>query len=63
VISVPVSIFLLNKWLERFAFRISLSWWIFAIAGISAIGIAILTVSWQSLRAARSNPVDAIRYE
>lgn len=63
VISVPVSIFLLNKWLERFAFKTGLSWWIFAVAGLSAVVIAILTVSWQSLRAATRNPVEAIRYE
>lgn len=63
IFSVPVSIFLLNKWLERFAFRTELSWWIFALAGFSAVVIAILTVSWQSLRAATSNPIEAIRYE
>jgi putative ABC transport system permease protein len=63
ILSVPISIFLLNKWLERFAFKTELSWWIFAAAGLSAVIIAILTVSWQSLRAARSNPVEALRHE
>jgi putative ABC transport system permease protein len=63
ILSVPISIFLLNKWLERFAFKTELSWWIFAAAGLSAVVIAILTVSWQSLRAARSNPVEALRHE
>ena len=63
LVSVPLSIFLLNKWLERFAYKTELSWWIFGLAGLSAIIIAILTVSWQSIRAATSNPVDAIRYE
>ena len=63
IIAVPVSVFLLNRWMERFAYRTELSWWIFALAALSAIIIAILTVSWQSLRAATSNPVKAIRYE
>jgi putative ABC transport system permease protein len=63
LVSVPLSIFLLKNWLERFAYKTELSWWIFGLAGISAIIIAILTVSWQSIRAATSNPVDAIRYE
>jgi putative ABC transport system permease protein len=63
VIAVPASIYLLSKWLERFAYRTELSWWIFAAAGLSAIVIAILTVSWQSLRAATRNPVEALRYE
>ena len=63
VIAVPVSIYLLDKWLERFAYKAGLSWWIFALAGLSAVIIAILTVSLQSLRAARSNPVEALRHE
>lgn len=63
IVSVPASVFLLNKWMERFAYRTELSWWIFAIAGILAFIIAILTVSWQSLKAATANPVDSIRYE
>ncbi|HEX2920062.1 MAG TPA: FtsX-like permease family protein [Bacteroidales bacterium] len=63
VVSVPVSVFLLNKWLEKFAYRTELSWWIFAASGLLAIIIVILTVTWQSLRAAWSNPVESIRYE
>ncbi|HEX2967638.1 MAG TPA: ABC transporter permease [Bacteroidales bacterium] len=63
IASVPLSVFLLNKWLERFAYRTELRWWIFAAAGMLAIIVAILTVSWQSVRAARQNPVEALRYE
>jgi putative ABC transport system permease protein len=63
VISVPASIWLMSQWMKRFAYRTELSWWIFAIAGCSAIIIAILTVSWQSWRAAVKNPVEALRYE
>lgn len=63
VIAVPATVWLLNKWLERFAYKTELNWWIFALAGLSAVVIAILTVSWQSWRAATRNPVDTLRYE
>ena len=62
-IATPVTWYLLNKWLENFAYRTTLSWWIFALAGLLALGIALLTVSWQSWRAATRNPVEALRYE
>ena len=63
VIATPIAWFSLNKWLENFANRISISWWIFAAAGMLALGIALLTVSWQSWKVARRNPVEALRYE
>jgi putative ABC transport system permease protein len=62
-IAVPVAWFSMDKWLSNFAYRSELSWWIFALSGIIALGIAILTVSWQSWRAAARNPIDALRYE
>ena len=62
-IATPVAWFAINKWLENFAYQTSLSWWIFALAGLLALGIALLTVSWQSWRAATRNPVEALRYE
>ncbi len=63
VIATPVTWYLLHKWLENFAYKTSLSWWIFVLAGLLALGIALLTVSWQSWRAAMRNPVEALRYE
>ena len=63
VISVPISVYLLNQWMNRFAYKTTLNWWLFAAAGLSAVVIAILTVSWQSWRAANGNPVKALRYE
>ncbi|MCE4562922.1 ABC transporter permease [Maribellus sp. CM-23] len=63
VVAVPVAWYILNKWLENFAYKTNLSWWIFALAGLLALGIALLTVSWQSWRAATRNPVEALRYE
>ena len=63
VIATPVAYFALHKWLESFAYKTELSWWIFALAGLLALGIALLTVSWQSWQAATRNPVEALRYE
>jgi putative ABC transport system permease protein len=63
IIAVPVSVYVMSVWLKRFAYKTELSWWIFALAGISAIAIALITVSWQSLRAAIRNPVESLRYE
>ncbi|EAQ49804.1 ABC transporter permease [Leeuwenhoekiella blandensis] len=63
LIAVPVAWFGMHKWLQDFAYRIELSWWIFALAGLLAIGIAMLTVSFQAIKAAIANPVKAIRTE
>ncbi len=63
VIATPVSYYAMNKWLENFAYKTALSWWIFALAGLLALGIALLTVSYQSWKAATRNPVEALRYE
>jgi putative ABC transport system permease protein len=63
VLATPAAYFAMNKWLENFAYKTSLSWWIFALAGLLALGIALLTVSWQSWKAATRNPVDSLRYE
>jgi putative ABC transport system permease protein len=63
VIATPTAWYAMHKWLENFAYKTTLSWWIFALAGVLALGIALLTVSWQSWRAATRNPVEALRYE
>jgi len=63
VVACPIAYYAMNKWLESFAYKTTLSWWIFALAGLLALGIALLTVSWQSWRAATRNPVEALRYE
>jgi putative ABC transport system permease protein len=53
----------LHKWLQSFAYRAEIKIWLFVLAGFIAFGIALLTVSWQSWRAATRNPVEALRYE
>ena len=63
VIAVPVSWYAMNQWLEGFAYKTSMSWWVFAMAGLAALTIALLTVSWQSFRAAVANPVDSLKEE
>jgi len=63
IIACPAAWFVMNRWLQNFAYKTQLSWWIFGIAGVLAVLIAILTVSWQSWRAATRNPVEALRYE
>ncbi|MDD4193466.1 MAG: ABC transporter permease [Mangrovibacterium sp.] len=63
VVATPVAYYAMHKWLESFAYKTELSWWIFALAGLLALGIALLTVSWQSWKAATRNPVEALRYE
>ncbi len=63
VIATPVAWYAMNKWLESFSYKTSLSWWIFVLAGLLALGIALLTVSWQSWKVATRNPVEALRYE
>jgi putative ABC transport system permease protein len=62
-IASPIAYFTMNKWLENFAYKTDLSWWVFALAGLLTLGIALLTVSWQSFKAARRNPIEALRYE
>jgi len=63
VIACPMAYFVMNKWLQNFAYRIDMSWWMFGLAGSLALVIALLTISWQAIRAAMANPVEALRYE
>jgi putative ABC transport system permease protein len=63
LIAWPVAYFAMRQWLQNFAYRIDLNWWIFVLAGGAALLIALLTVSTQALKAALSNPVEALRYE
>ena len=63
VIAWPVGYFVLKNWLQGFAYRTPMSWWIFVGSGMLALVVALLTVSYQSLRAALANPVEALKYE
>jgi len=63
LIATPIAWYLMNQWLADFVYRIELQWWMFAIAGAVALGIALLTVSYQSIKAALANPVKSLRSE
>ncbi|HXL55168.1 MAG TPA: FtsX-like permease family protein, partial [Chitinophagaceae bacterium] len=63
VIASPIAWFIMNKWLQDFAYRANISWWVFIVAGIVALLIAMLTVSFQAIKAAIANPVKSLRTE
>ena len=63
VIACPIAWYAMHKWLQNFAYKTTLSWWIFVLAGVLALGIALLTVSFQSYKAATRNPIESLRYE
>src|SRR3546814_1213656 len=63
LIASPIAWWVMNKWLDDFASRIDIKWWMFAAAGLVAVMIALLTLSWQAVRAAVTNPVDSLRDE
>ncbi|RMD98911.1 MAG: FtsX-like permease family protein [Calditrichaeota bacterium] len=63
ILSWPLAYYLMNKWLQNFAYRISIEWWVLALAGGLALVVALLTVSTQAIKAASANPVESLRYE
>ncbi|MBK0379171.1 ABC transporter permease [Mucilaginibacter segetis] len=63
VISSPLAWYLMHLWLQDFAYRINISWWVFAVAGLAATTVAVLTISFQSVKAALANPVKSLRSE
>ena len=62
-IAVPIAYYVMNGWLQEYPYRVILKWWIFAIAMVGAMGITVLTVSFQAIRAAKQNPVKSLRTE
>jgi len=63
LIAWPIAYFIMNKWLHNFVYRTSIGWWTFIFAGGLALAFALVTVSYQSIKAALANPVDSLRYE
>jgi putative ABC transport system permease protein len=63
VIAAPIAWLIMHQWLQDFAYRIQIEWWVFAIAGVLAVTIALATISVQAIRAAVSNPVRSLRAE
>jgi putative ABC transport system permease protein len=62
-LACPVAYYLMHRWLADFIYKTTVPWWLFAGAGLGALAVALLSVGWQSLRAARTNPVDSLRSE
>jgi putative ABC transport system permease protein len=63
IIASPIAWYYMHKWLQNFAYRVNIDWWVFALAGVSVMVITMLTVGFQSYKAAGKNPVEALRYE
>ncbi len=63
LISFPIAWWGMNQWLQNFAYRTNISWWIFVVAGFLAVTIAMITVSYQALKAALTNPIKSLRTE
>ena len=63
VIAWPVAYWIMNQWLQSFAYRIEIQLWVFVVTALSTFAIALLTVSWQAIKTALANPVEALRYE
>ena len=63
LIAFPIAWFVMNTWLENFAYRINMAWWIFLTAAVIALTIAIITVSIQAVKAAVANPVNSLKTE
>ena len=61
VIASPIAYYFMHAWLQDFAYRINISLWVFVSAGFAALVIALITVSFQAVRAAIANPVDSLR--
>jgi putative ABC transport system permease protein len=63
IIAWPVAFYAMNKWLQNFAYRIDMTIWPFLLSGFFALLIALLTVSFQAMKAALANPIESLRYE
>ena len=63
IIATPFSWYAMTQWLNEYAYRVELHWWVFAIAGTIALMIAVVTISFQAFKAARANPIKSLRTE
>jgi len=62
-VAVPLAYYIVHRWLEQFAYKTPVYWWVFLLAGLLVVAITVMTVSWQSYKAATANPVDSIKTE
>jgi putative ABC transport system permease protein len=63
IIAWPVAYYVMDNWLENFAYRVDMNFWVFALSGLSALIIALITISMHAIKAARANPIKSLKYE
>jgi len=63
ILAWPAAYFMMGKWLQNFPYRVSIEWWVFLLSSLAACVVALLTISYQSIKSATANPVDSLRYE
>jgi ABC-type antimicrobial peptide transport system permease subunit len=63
LIAVPAAYYFMHNWLQDYTYRTNISWWVFVVAGVCALGVTLLTISYQSIKAALMNPVKSLRTE
>jgi putative ABC transport system permease protein len=63
IVAWPIGYYVMHRWLQDFAYRIDIGWWIFILAAVAVFVITLLTISYQSFKAANTNPADTLRYE
>ena len=63
IVASPLAWWAMRAWLQNFAYHIDVQWWVFLLAGVAALSIALLTVSWQAIKVAVANPVKSLRAE
>jgi ABC-type antimicrobial peptide transport system permease subunit len=63
IVMWPLAYFILSRWLESYAYRVNIAWWLFAFTGFAVLMVSLLTICWQIIRAAMANPVNSLRYE
>jgi putative ABC transport system permease protein len=63
ILALPIAYYAMNKWLENFAYQIEMQWWYFILPSAVVLGVALITISFQTIKAALSNPVESLKYE
>jgi ABC-type antimicrobial peptide transport system permease subunit len=63
LIASPLAYYFMNSWIQKYTYHTEISWWIFAVTGVGAFGITLLTISYQSIKASLANPVSSLRSE
>jgi putative ABC transport system permease protein len=63
ILAAPIAYYFMSKWLQNFAYHTAIEWWLFAGVFVLSLAIVLLTISWQAYKAAKTNPVETLKYE